>query len=93
MSDGDVRLAWINLTSKFEPETKVSLIQLKRQFLDKKLNDPDQDPDQRIQILEGMQRKLHILSHQMSEMDMIIHIFQNLPKEYRNTVELLENDL
>jgi hypothetical protein len=32
MPDGDSKLAWINLTSKFEPKTKASLIQLKRQF-------------------------------------------------------------
>jgi hypothetical protein len=29
----------------------------------------------------------------MSEMDLIIHILQNLPKEYETTLELLENDL
>jgi hypothetical protein len=29
----------------------------------------------------------------MSEMDLIIHILQNLPKEYERTFELLENDL
>jgi hypothetical protein len=28
MPDGDARLAWMNLTSKFEPNTKLSLIQL-----------------------------------------------------------------
>jgi hypothetical protein len=32
MPDGDARLAWINLTSKFEPKTKASLIQLKDSF-------------------------------------------------------------
>jgi hypothetical protein len=57
------------------------------------LNDPDQDPDQWIQSLEGIQRKLQIISHQVSEMDIIIHILQNLPKEYENTVELLVNNL
>jgi hypothetical protein len=93
MPDGDARLAWINLTSKFEPKTKASLIQLKRQFLENRLNNIDQDPDQWIQSLEGMQRKLQILGHQVTEMDIIIHILQNLPNEYENTVELLENDL
>jgi hypothetical protein len=61
--------------------------------LDNKLNDIDQDPDEWIQSLEGMQRKLLILGHQITEMEIIIHILQNLPNEYENKVELLENDL
>jgi hypothetical protein len=93
MPDEDARLAWMNLTSIFDPKTKAILIQLKRQFLDIRLNDIGLDPDQWIQSLEGMQRKLRILGHQVTEIDIIIHILQNLPKEYENTVELLENNL
>jgi hypothetical protein len=66
MPDGDARLAWLNLISKFEHKTKTSLIQLKKQFLENKLNHPDQDPDQWIQSLEGMQKNLRILAHQIS---------------------------
>jgi gag-polypeptide of LTR copia-type/Zinc knuckle len=51
------------------------------------------DPDVWIQSLENMKRRLQILGHPMSEMDLIIHILQNLPKEYETTLELLENDL
>jgi hypothetical protein len=29
----------------------------------------------------------------MSDMDLMIHILQNLPNEYETTLELLENDL
>jgi hypothetical protein len=76
-----------NEFTKFEPKTKVSLIRLKTQCLDSKLNSIDQDPDQWIQ------RKLQILGHQVAEMDIIIYILQNLPKEYENKVELLENNL
>ena len=39
-----------------------------------------QDPDQWIQCLEGMQRKLQLMGHEVSEMDLVIHILQNLPK-------------
>jgi hypothetical protein len=46
LPDGDARLALLNLTSKFEPKTKTSLIQIRTQFLENRLNDPDQDPDQ-----------------------------------------------
>jgi gag-polypeptide of LTR copia-type/Zinc knuckle len=81
------------LNSKFEPKTKASLIQLKKQLLDCKLTSPSQDPDEWIQTLEGLQRKLLTLGHEVSDMDIVIHILQNLPKEYDTTTELLEYDL
>jgi hypothetical protein len=93
LPDGDAKLAWDNLIAKFEPRTKSSLIQLKKQFLENKLRDSNQYPDQWIQILEGIQKKLQILGHKISEMDMIIHILQNLTKEYDTTAEILENNL
>ena len=80
LPDGDAKLAWDNLVSKFEPRTKASLIQLKRKFVDKKMVSSTQDPDQWIQCLEGMQRKLQLMGHEVSEMDLVIHILQNLPK-------------
>ena len=39
-----------------------------------------------------MGRKLQILGHSLSEMDLIIHILYNLPEEYSTTVEMIEND-
>jgi hypothetical protein len=93
LPDGDAKLAWENLDAKFEPKTKASLIQLKKQFLDCKLTSLNQDPDEWIQILEGLQRKLLILGHEVSDMDVVIHILQNLPKENDTTSELLEYDL
>jgi hypothetical protein len=93
LPDGDAKLAWDNLIAKFEPRIKSSLIQLKKQFLENKLRDSNQDPDQWIQSLEGMQRKLQILGHKIPEMDMIIHILHNLTKEYDTIAKILENDL
>jgi hypothetical protein len=61
--------------------------------LENKIRDSNQDPDQWIQSLEGIKRKLQILGHKISEMDMIIHILQNLTKEYNTTAEILENNL
>ena len=55
--------------------------------------DSGEDPDQWIQNLEQMRRKLQILGSSMSDMDLMIHILHNLPNEYETTLELLENDL
>ena len=51
------------------------------------------DPDIWIQGLEALRRKLEILGHKISEMDLIIHIMHNLPQEYETTVEFIENEL
>ena len=93
LPEGDAHLAWSNLMSKFEPKTKANLIQMKKEFVQNVLPSVSHDPDVWIQSLENMKRRLQILGHQMSEMDLIIHILQNLPKEYETTLELLENDL
>jgi gag-polypeptide of LTR copia-type len=93
LPEGDAKLAWKNLVSKFEPVTKSNLIRVKKEFVECKLEGTHQDPDQWIQSLETMKRKLEILGQGMSEMDLIIHILHNLPPEYENTQELLENEL
>jgi len=93
LPEGDARLAWMNLTAKFEPTTKGNLIQMKRDFIENKLSSISQDPDQWIQSLEIMRRKLQILGHNVTDMDLIIHILHNLPREYETTLELLENNL
>jgi len=74
MPEGDARLAWKNLVDKYEPTTKANLIKMKKQFNNCKLEDAGKDPDQWIQELEIMKRKLEILGNKMSEMDLIIHI-------------------
>jgi len=46
MPEGDAGLAWKNLVSKFEPTTKASLIKLKKQFNNCRLENASKDPDQ-----------------------------------------------
>ena len=46
-----------------------------------------------IQGLENLRRRLEILGHKISEMDVIIHIIHNLLQGYETIVELLENEL
>jgi hypothetical protein len=45
MPEGDARLAWTNLVSKFTPVTKSNLIKTKREFIDSKLEDISINPD------------------------------------------------
>jgi hypothetical protein len=46
MPEGDAGLAWKNLVSKFESTTKASLIKLKKQFNNCRLENASKDPDQ-----------------------------------------------
>jgi hypothetical protein len=62
---------------------------MKKEFVQNVLPSASHDPDSWRQSLENMKRRLQILGHHMSEMDMIIHILQNLPKEDGTTLELL----
>jgi len=69
------------------------LIKVKKEFVDSKLDDINKDPDQWIQELELLKRKLEILGGPITEMDLIIHIFHNLPEEYETAIEFIENEL
>jgi hypothetical protein len=40
-----------------------------------------------------LRRRPEILGHKISEMDLIIHILHNLPREYKSTIEFIENEL
>jgi gag-polypeptide of LTR copia-type/Zinc knuckle len=93
LPEGDAHLAWKNLISKYAPVTKFSLIKTKKEFTDSKLEDITQDPDEWIQSLEILRQRLAVLGHPVSEMDLIIHIVHNLPEEYENTVEFIQNEL
>jgi gag-polypeptide of LTR copia-type len=93
MPEGDARLAWTNLVQKFAPTTKSNLIKTKREFVESRLEDISINPDVWIQGLETLRRRLEILGHKISEMDLIIHIIHNLPSEYETNIEFIENEL
>jgi len=91
--EGDACLAWTKLRNKYEPTTKSNLIKVKKEFTQSKLESVEIDPDNWIKDLVNMKRKLEIMGSPMSELDLIVHILHNLPTEYENTVEILENEL
>jgi gag-polypeptide of LTR copia-type len=93
MPEGDARLAWLNLVLKFALVTKSNLIKTKKEFVDSRLEDALVNPDVWIQGLKILRRRLKILGHPISEMDLIIHIMHNLPDEYKTTVKFIENEL
>jgi gag-polypeptide of LTR copia-type len=93
LPDGDSRLAWAELRSKFEPTTAMSLIALKREFTLCCLADSSSDLDIWIRELERIRRRLIAMGHLISNVDLIIHILNNLPEDYENLIENLESEI
>jgi len=91
--DGDARLAWKNLLARYEPNTGAMKVQLKQEFHLMKLESADEDPDPWLTSLELKRRRLKTLGTNMEDEDVILHILNNLPKEYETVVELCEEDL
>lgn len=91
--DGDARLAWKNLTEKFEPSTGASKVQLKQEFHQCKMGSVNEDPELWITQLELKRRRLKVLGTTIDDEDLFLHILNHLPKEYETVVELCEEEL
>jgi hypothetical protein len=90
--DGDAALAWKRLNEKFEPRNSSNLINIKREFSQCILK-KERDPEDWINQLFLMNRRLEGMGYRMSEMEIIVHILNNLPREYESVVEQVEADL
>ena len=91
--DGDARMAWKMLSEKFEPSSGALKDQLKLEFQQSKLNNVTEDPDPWMNRLELMRIRLVALKVSMNDEDIILHILNNLPKEYATTIKLCEEEL
>jgi gag-polypeptide of LTR copia-type len=90
--DGDVKVAWEDLMGKFEPNTKTALVATKLEFSKSKLESAS-DPDEWMKELESLRRRLEVMGSKIEEVDMVVHILNNLPSENDTMVETLEGDL
>ena len=95
--DGNCKLAWERLTSKYQPKSTPSYIQLKKDFANSKLSSLDTRPDEWMSELESLRTEMNKIQIRgktaMSEVDLIIHILSNLPEEYEVAVSELERKL
>jgi hypothetical protein len=90
---GDLAKAWKGLMDTFEPSTASTKVMLKKQFYSTKLSDAGRDPDEWITELELLRQRLKSLKVHVDDEDLVIHILNNLPKEYDSLVESIEEDL
>jgi len=93
--EGNCRLAWDRLCSKFEPNTAPSLLKLRKIFANSKLDSADKDPDVWITNLEALRQRMDEIGlvGRMSDMEFMIHVLNNLPEEYDVVLDSLENRL
>lgn len=95
--DGNAKQAWDRLTAKYAPKTAPSLLQLKKDFENSKLESTEVDPEEWISELESMRTDMQQIGiagkTDMSDQDFIIHILNNLPEKYDVVLDNLENKL
>jgi len=93
LPDGDAKKAWANLVAKYEPKTSGTLVLLKKEFFASKMESAEADPDEWIASLERTRQRLRMMKSVVTDEDLMIHILNNLPKDYDAIVEQLEDDL
>ena len=93
MAYGDARLAWSRLQNKYATKSAPSLMALKKEFVNSRLASKRDDPDIWIVNLEDIRIRMELQGSTMSDMDFMIHILNNLPKEYEVTQAKLEDKL
>lgn len=95
LPSGDAALAWRNLCAKYEPRTQMSLVSLKKDFAQCRLESMKQDPDEWVTKLEHFRMWIKGISAaaEVTDEDLMVHIIANLPKAYSEFVTAIENVL
>ncbi len=93
LPDGDAALAWKRLKEKYAPILAPRKLELHQAFQISKLKNSDQDPKMWITYLEGLRMKLKDLGSMMTNEDLIVHILNNLTKDYEVQLSKLEEKL
>jgi hypothetical protein len=87
--DGNAAVAFSRLTNKYAPKTAPSLAKTNRLFYQAKLK-KQADPDIFITHLEGIRTTIGEMDSFITDKQFIMHVMNNLNKDYGNTVENLE---
>ena len=95
LPSGDAGLAWKNLCTKYEPSTQMSLVSLKKEFAECKLESVKSDPDEWITKLEHIRIRIKGIQNAqpIDDDNMMAHILANLPKGYSELITTIESEL
>jgi hypothetical protein len=87
--DGNGNIAWTRLSAKYAPKTAPSMVKLERELRASKLK-KGKDPDKWITYLEELRDRLGEPGSTIKEDQFLVHILNNLSKEYKLHVLLRE---
>ena len=93
LPEGCLMTAWNKIERKFVPKTNATMVKLVKEFGEMSLADVKKDPDEWITEIEFIRARLTAVGKVKDDKDVMIHILNNLPVEYENTVEVLERRL
>ena len=93
--EGNCKIAWDMLVSKYAPCMVSSFLKLKIKFHNSKLDLIKKDPDEWIFNLGELRIHMGKLDQKgsITDKDFMIHILNNFPKEYDAIFDWLENHL
>jgi hypothetical protein len=90
--DGNINVAWAKLKAKYAPDSAPHMAMLSKKFYASTLKQGS-DPDLFITYLEDLRGQLENMSFNIDENQFMIHILNNLTKDYEVQVTLLERDI
>jgi hypothetical protein len=95
LPSGDSHMAWKNLCDKYEPTTQMSMVALKKEFAECKLESVKTDPDEWITKLEHIRSRISASgkAQKIDDDNMIAHVLANLPKAYSEFVTMMEVEM
>ena len=88
--DGDAAKAWKKLKARYESQTSASKVKIMGQLHASRLTKKSKDPEVWISELEILRSRLNEMGTTIEDEFLILHILNNLPSEYDNVVENLE---
>ena len=91
LPEGDCALAWRKLEAKYDSQTNSSKVKLMNQLNKSRLKDSQDDPDHWVSELEVIRTRLKKMNVQIEDDYFMIHILNNLPQEYDQVVDSLED--
>ena len=94
LPDGYAAFAWKNLLTRYEPKQYGVLLNLKRDFMTKSLDECEQNPDVLYLELEKIRQKnLNVSDDSIDNNKMIAQIINQMPSVYENKVDHIKHQI
>ena len=90
---GNAYHAWQSLQTKYNEKNILTLLSLNKEFMKSRLKDAREDPDEWIAELESIRERLDGMNQKMTDAQFIMHVLNNVPKEYDIEVSMMEKRL